>query len=257
MRRDIVLVVLLCLLNGSSVFADGPGYLPVQSSYSDYHSGYQEVYNSVQGSNYGKAKIEWSYWNDSSSDYWYYAYKICDNESGAANDRTDDYHFGHVYNSGTASPITSFDLEFGTQIAKVSDQLLVSSTMAGSSAGGAAWDAITKGTDSAITGVQWSTLGPGIQPTQWYWQRVSGKFVWVETYSGDTSRIDSLNNQYFEIASKYAPGIINAYVSNGLITTDTSAFGNVYGPSVVPEPATMAILAMGGCGLLGLGKRHK
>ena len=89
------LVAFLVLYVPQAIAMDPPSYMPVDSGYSNFHAGYVEVFNSSLGISYGKAKIEWNYWYNSTNEYWYYAYKICNNEGGNANDRTDDYHFGH------------------------------------------------------------------------------------------------------------------------------------------------------------------
>jgi hypothetical protein len=243
----IVVLLMAC----TSVLAVAPTYMPVSSANTNFHTGYQDVYSSAEGTSYGKAKIEWSYWHNSSDNYWYYAYKLDNAESGTPNNRSDDYHFGHVYNSGTANGITSFNLDLGSKIQNITgSELLVISSLAGSSTGGNSWNYTVNELDSAITGVNWSAgSGAAIQPTQWAWTKVGSNFKWVLDYSGDTSRNDS-SGQYFEIASTWAPGIINAYVSDGSVSTDVAAYGNVYGPAQTPEPATIAILGLGAVAML-------
>lgn len=237
-----------------------PTYMAVPSGTTMGHTtGYADVYNSTQGLNYGKAKIEWHYWYDSGSQYWYYAYKVYNNEAGVANDCTDDYHYGHVYDTATYDVINSFDIDFPSQIPGeygTSDNLYVLSTSAGSSkVGGNAWgplvDGLWNGNQWVMTGVDWSaTRGGGltIDPTKWDYAKHGNQWTWDKLYSGDTSRprIDE-SGQYFEIASKLAPGLITGHVSTGLISSNTTAYGDIWGPAViVPEPATLAILALGG-----------
>ncbi|MDO8302740.1 MAG: PEP-CTERM sorting domain-containing protein [Sedimentisphaerales bacterium] len=245
---------LLLLVSTTSILAT-PTYLAVPTGTAQQHTtGYADVYNSTQGLNYGKAKIEWHAWYDSSSQYWYYAYKVYNNEAGVTNDRTDDYHFGHVYDSGTFASINTFDIDLPVQIPGeygTSNNLYVLSTSAGSSQGGNAWgplvDQVFAGGQWGMTGVDWSaTRGGGltIDPTQWdnVTTGPSGGRGWHIIDAGDTSR----TSQYFEIASKWAPGLVAGHVSTGNVSSNTTAFGNIYGPAIVPEPATLAILALGG-----------
>lgn len=239
-------------------------YMPVDTGYANYHTGYQEVYNSTEGTNYGKAKIEWNYWFNSENSYWYYAYKVYNNESGTPGNRTDDYHFGHIYNSDNYDPVIGFDLDFPVQIPKITgDELVVASTLAGSTSGTTAWDSLANevwdGAKWVTTGVNWSTTAgdeQALKPTQWAWEKIGSTYNWVQIYAGDTSRTDAGGYQYFEIASKWAPGPISAHISNDLVTSDTTAFGSIYGPAVVPEPATCLILGFG-CGFVFLSSRRR
>jgi hypothetical protein len=220
-------------------------YVPVSSSLSQFHSGYEDVYNSSQGIAYGKAEIQWNYWYNPSEDNWSYAYKVYNNQAGAPNDRTDDYHFGTFYNSGSANAITSFGLNFKTDI--TTDLISVTSTMAGSSEAGAAWGSNFK-IGSSCTTLAWSTLpGSGsIAPTQWDWEKVGSTFKWVQNYAGDTSNDDSSGN-YFEFTSKWAPGLISGYVYDGSVYSDSVALGNIYGPAFVPEPLSLSLVGIGIC----------
>jgi hypothetical protein len=233
-----------------------------------------EVYNSAQTDSYGKAKIESSYWFNSANNYWYYAYKVYNNEvaGGTPYLRSNDYHFGHVYDLGY-TPINLFDIALPIEIPRITGEELVVTTRApdliagervstysGSSSGGGGWGGIAKFRIDMATGkeyfvaVDWSqTLGDvtasPINPTQWDYPTTGpNKNTWVKTYSGDTSRVDSGSYEYFQIASKLAPGLVAGHVTTGLISSNfTVSGGEIWGPAViVPEPATIAILALGG-----------
>src|SRR3989339_1157239 len=271
-KRSIFFSIVFVLsFVGAASAVSVPSYMPVSDSYSNYATGSAEVYNNggSYGLNYGKAKIEWSYWFDSTSNYWYYAYKVYNNEAGTSNDRTDDYHFGHVYDSGTYTPINSFDIVLPVQIlgeATTTTDLFVVSSGAGSSAGGGAWNPLIPqlwtGSEWVMTGVDWSATRGGatgmpIDPTQWDYQKISGNnYAWVQTDAGDTSRGDSGSYQYFEIASTLAPGLVTAHISNGLVSSNVM-IGDVYGPGVVPEPATCFLLGLGFLGLTSYRRRMK
>jgi len=254
--------VLFILTITSTLFAL-PSYtsLSVGATKSDYTTGYAEVYcpDAGFGLDYGKAKIEWHYWYETSG-YWYYTYKVYNNKVGAPDDRTDDYHYGHVYDSGSTEPINTFDVVFGVDIPNVTgEELVVTSSLAGSNAGGEPWGDLTEQRYDSVTG-QWYFTGvdwnaargvtPGndmpIEPTQW---DLKGQ-TWSMTYAGDTSRSDSGSCQYFQFASTWMPGVVDGYVSNGLHTADALAYGEVYGPTTVPEPATCLLLGLGALRLI-------
>jgi hypothetical protein len=240
-------IIAILAIYAHQTIASIPTYMPLDSGYTNYHTGSAEVYNSTEGLNYGKAKVNWNYWYNSSNDYWYYAYSLCNNESGVANDRTDDYHFGTVYNGGSANPINAFTISLPVQVPVITgNELLVVSTFAGSSTGISAWDPLINessiGGNVVMTGVEWFGSDQSIAPTQWNWTEVGPIWKWIEDYAGDTSRND-FNGQYFEIASKFAPGLVVASVSNSTVSSDTTASGSIYGP--VPEPATVALLGFG------------
>ncbi|MFH1613648.1 MAG: hypothetical protein ABIG61_00990 [Planctomycetota bacterium] len=245
-----------------------PIYQAVSAHTSDpcYTAGYVEVYNNGvdYGLNYGKAKIEWHYWYDNASEYWYYAYKVYNNEAGIPADKTDDYHFGHIYGQTSKgslvyNPINSFDIQFAVDVEIDAygnqDEVFVLSTNAGGLAsdgsGGSPWDdnidyQYIGATGSWIaTGVDWSATRGGagtltITPTLW------GKGSSPE-YNGDTSTFDSGGYQYFQIASTWGPGVISSNVSNGLVSSNAIVVGEVYGPAVepIPEPATCLIVGFG------------
>jgi hypothetical protein len=225
-----------------------PIYQTVLPGRTGYQTGSVEVWSASQGTNYGKAKIEWFTWYDTPSGYYYYAYKIYNNEAGLANDRSDDYHFGHVYDSGTYLPINEFALSWGSAPQMPTSAVTILGSAA-SSSGGNPWgghvDVIVIPAPIA-TGIDWSTTqGAGAQtiaPAQW--DKQGSK--WYLIYAGDTSTGDTGAYTYFEIASTYAPGNITASVSNSLYW----ASGTVMGPAIVPEPASCIVLGLGFAGLL-------
>jgi hypothetical protein len=271
-KRSLFLgaVVLLSLVCVTSAFAV-PTYMTLSagSASDDYAWGTAEVYNNggSYGLNYGKAQIEWHYWSTTvdSKKYWYYTYRIYNNEAGTANDRTDDYHYGHVYDTSTYVPINSFAIVPQADLPVAAEEdIVVTSALAGSSKGGGAWNPLVvmgyNGTDWILTDVDWSATrggatGQTIDPTKWdYITSGQNKNTWQKLYSGDTSRTDS-GSQYFQIASIFAPDIVTAQVSNGLVSSNTTINGVVYGPGVVPEPATCLLLGLGFFGLSSYRRR--
>ncbi|MDD5458466.1 MAG: PEP-CTERM sorting domain-containing protein [Phycisphaerae bacterium] len=267
-----ILVVLLFVFVPSAFAV--PTYMSVSSGYDDYTTGSAIVYNSGKTTDYGTAKIEWHSWSSmvDGTKYWYYAYKVYNNEvaGGSPDPRSNDYHYGHTYVYSTQAPSfasqNSFDLVFGIDIPgdyQTTADLYVVSTNAGSSKSGSSpWlGQITQtwlgGDDWVMTGIDWSATGGGgntIDPTQW--NKKGGS--WNLYYAGDTSKDDSIG-QYFEIASTWEPGkILSANITDGFTPTNTVLSGEVWGPKVapVPEPATIAIFAIGMFGIV-LRRRHK
>jgi len=261
--RQLGGIIIILLLY--SVPAIGVPYisLAVGQTKSDYNTGYAEVFKSDDGCGleYGKAKIEWHYWYDDTSEYYYYTYRVYNNEVGTPEDPSDDYHFGHILgdkSQGKLSydPINSFDVQFGIDIEYGDGSAIVAtSTNAGGytadSTGGDPWDENVDWTyiiaeDKWIaTGIDWSATrgGPGTQTiTPMLWDKGL-------QYDGDSSTSDTGSYQYFQIASIYHPGLVTTHVSNGVHSTN-EILGDIYGPAVIPEPASCLILGLGSFWLL-------
>ncbi|MFA5863316.1 MAG: PEP-CTERM sorting domain-containing protein [Phycisphaerae bacterium] len=211
------------------------------------------VFDANYGIEYGQARIEYTNWKDVTSGYWYYAYRIFNGDyNNTPTNPNDDYHFG--WNSGSSDPNTystinkmSLNLDPDANGTGPTSLFLLD-TGSGSSAGGGAWG---HSPDPNNIGVDWTvSLGSGtplpIKPSRWKWVKIQGTWQWV-IYPGETSRFDSGANQYFEIASTWAPGSVEAAIVAGVSMT---ASGLVQGPVVVPEPATCVFLAAGLIGLL-------
>lgn len=260
MARQFVFVVLLATL---IVVAFAPSsyalvYQPVPVGAT---TGYVEVYDPVQGIEYGKARIQYSYWRDEPSQYWYYAYQIFNNEFfGTPANLDDDYHFGWLKLTTSDPNVYDTINKFSVNLDPDNDgkgpsDLVILDTQAGSSAGGGPWG---HSPDPNNRGVDWTvSLGSGtpltIAPTRHEYKRVSGKWNWYFYADGQTSRNDA-TGQYFEIASKWAPGLtrtaITAYV-------DRQAAGYVMGP-VVPEPSSLiSLITISGFGGLAMLRRRR
>ena len=228
----------------------------VQASYlsvpAGAESGSVEVYDTTEGLDYGMARIDYHWWFDEPSGYWHYAYQIFNNDYyNTPTDRTDDYHFGYIYDTdATPDKINKFDVVFDP--ASGIDDLLILDTMAGSTAGGGGW-AHSIGYNiftEVYTGLDWivsGSTGTQIGPAVWDYDRIKGTWYWINDAAGDRSTQDGDINggQYFEIASKWAPGWCSTAVTAGV---SSQAGGMVIGPSVIPEPASCLILGIGaGC----------
>lgn len=223
-------------------------YLPVPVG---ANSGYVEVYDTARGLNYGKARIEYRWWLDQPSGYWHYAYQVFNNDYfGTPANKDDDYHFGYVYDSDVTLPdsINKFDVVFNP--ASGINDLLVLDTAAGSTKGGGGW-AHSPGFNVLTglwTSMDWTVTGSNgmqIEPARWDYDKVGKNNVWVRDSAGHRSTKDGDgSSQYFEIASRWAPGWITSSVVTGALA---QAGGSVIGPSVapIPEPATCMILGLG------------
>lgn len=222
-------------------------------------SGFVEIYDPVAGVEYGKARIGYWYWQDLVTDYWHYGYRIFNNEYfGTPSNLEDDYHFGWLRVPGSSPTVYDTVNKFSLNLDPDNDgygpqDLVILDTQGGSSAGGGPWG---HSPDPGNRGVDWTvSLGSGtplpIAPTRHEWVKIKGVDQWVFYADGQTSRNDA-TGQYFEIASKWAPGptraAITAYV-------DYEAGGYVMGP-VVPEPSSLMTL-LAASGLAGFKIFHR
>lgn len=227
----------------------------------DATRGFVEVYDTNQGVEYGKARINYAYWN--SGDLWYYSYQIFNNDYyNTPTVQTDDYHFGWMVIPGVAATPTTYDTinKFSINLAPGGimsgpTDLQVLDTQAGSTAGGGSWG---YSLDPNNDGLDWAVaLGSDtplpIAPARGNITKKGSSWTWSMTNSGDKSRNDDASGQYFQLASTWAPALRTAAITAG---ADKEASGLVMAPGiaptvVVPEPGSLAVLASI-CSLAGL-----
>ncbi len=259
----LVVAVLVFLHCTTYVFALVPVYRPKPAT--GIYTGYAEIDN-PSAPTYGQVKIEYNYWLDpEGSGYWIYSYKIYNNDVA-------NYHFS--WNTGTApnynlnQSLTAYNTinKFSINLdpdgnGKGPDDLHVLDTLAKASTGGGPWghsaDLFNKGVDWTVS-MGTNTPKP-IEPARRRWEKISGNnYGWVNYYAGDTSTGDGPGTQYFQIASRWLPGLCKASVVAGTTATAYSnslAVDGIYGPVVAPEPATCLILGFGAISLLSYRRR--
>jgi hypothetical protein len=244
----IVYFLVLCTVSISVLSASGyamPVYqtLAYGQAQTSFGTGAIEVYDSVAGSSYGKAKIEWSYWKDTDS-YWHYAYRIYNNGIS-------DYHFGvQLGTTKTSNKIDKFSIDFST-LAQGAPDLKAVDILSGSTASKIGKGGWMHSLDPGNIGIDWNVTGGAagalpISPA--LWNKKSKNYSKV--YAGDTSRND-ISGQFFELVSTWAPGQCTASI--GISAAMMQANGIVWGPTVspsipqtsVPEPASIGVLALG------------
>lgn len=272
-----VLAVVILICSSISAMAVAPTY---QAKPGNATTGFVEVYDTNKGVEYGKARIQYSYWQDQTTTYWHYAYEIFNNEFfNTPTNFNDDYHFGWLKPTNPTATITpsswdtinKFSIELDPTFTGYGpSDLAILDTQAGSSAGGGAWG---HSPDPGNTGVDWTvSLGSGtplpIAPTlQKVTKSGSGKNV-VYTWSNyiplsgqaaQTSRSDGAGSQYFEIASKWSPALREAAIGAGVNGTASGmVMAPGIAPSVVPEPSSLLTLfaASSFCGLAIIRRRR-
>jgi hypothetical protein len=193
---------------------------------------------------------------------WHYAYQIFNGDYyGTPTNKDDDYHLGYVYDSDVTVNLADKINKFSLSILPIdstqgpSDLTVVGRTgsegaylgTTGSTGGGGVWSVSI---DPGEIGLDWvisGSTGYQIAPAMWNYNKHGSQWTWDKLYAGDRSTGDETINgtafKFFEITSMGAPVEYEAALGVGAYD---DAQGVVMGPDVIPEPATIAILALGG-----------
>ena len=226
------------------------------------------IWDTTNGDTWGKAEIESWYWQQTidvegtPTDYWFYTYiirndKVFYDGGTTVEDEPDGYHLGwemgsdHEFRRGiNLLSLTGFDSENPG----VGPDDLEATGSAGSSSGNVAWTiaAPDEGAVSGFTGLDWSNSGGNrIFGNTWEFLDPGGtkNDEWVHRLAGETSSdVNSL--EHFQIASQWGPGeCIGEIIVPFGGGPQLHPIGTIIGPTEIPEPATVTILALGSLAL--------